>query len=199
MVNGLLLHGGCIKSCIPDSHITSKTFHTINTWNYQLSGQTFNPWGLHVYFFSIMFSLQLLPLSSFVSSYRLLWRRTSISGTGFVLDSDSVSLELLPPAVNKKHIPDFPFRHWSVPRPCWWSPLSLDLIDTVFQHCALPTSGFISVWQPCQYSPTKVGKKPSSVSMRWTNVLINLNIVEELSLLYVKLCAAMRVLCTRSA
>ncbi len=124
---------------------------------------------------------------------------------GFVLvfsqDSDSVSTELSPLALNKKHIPLFPFYQRSVTRPCWWSlslSLSLALIDTVFQHCAPPPPGFIKVWQPCQYSPHKVGKKPSSASMRWTNVFINLNIADELSASYVRLCVAFWVLCTKS-
>lgn len=131
---------------------------------------------------------------------RVLWRQASILVRGFVLvfcrDSDSVWTELSPPAVTKKDIPQF----------CLWLPLSywpLLMISLSMmlglQHNAPPTPGFIKVWQPCQYSPSKVGRKPSSPSMRWTNVFINLNIAEELSALYVKLCVPMWELCTKSA
>lgn len=82
-------------------------------------------------------------------------------------------MEFLPPAVNKKDIPHFPFRQCSVTCPCWGSLPHWHCVSTL--HSSNP--GFIKVWQPCQYSPPKEGKKPSSALMRWTNVLINLNIV----------------------
>lgn len=146
-------------------------------------------------------SLQCSSLSGSVLGCRVLWRRALILVMGFVLvfsqDSDSVSMKFSPPAVNKKGIPHFPFRRCSVTRPCWGS-LSLPHWHRVLTlHSSNP--GFIKFWQLCQYSPPKVGKKPSSTSMWWTNALINLNIAEELSPLYVKLCLAMRVLRTKSA
>ena len=55
-----------------------------------------------------------------VFSYRVLWRRASISVVGFVsVQIVTVSIERLPPAENKK-------TRSSVPRHCWWS-LSLSL------------------------------------------------------------------------
>lgn len=139
------------------------------------------------------------PLKFFsVYSCRVLWRRALILVLGFALvfsqDSDSVSVELSPPAVNKKHIPHFLLCLRSLTQPRWWSrshslPLTLISNNALLQplHSSKSDSLVNILW-----------KKPSCASTGGTNVLINLNMDEELSGLYVKLCAVMWVLCTES-
>lgn len=140
----------------------------------------------------------------FVLSYRVLWRRVSILVNSFVLvfsqDSDLVSMVLLPPAVNKKGIPHFCFSPVLS-----YSPLLIISLSLAGAHwCCVSTLHstnpvFIKACRPCQYSPTEVGKKPSSTMMRWRNVLINLNKAIELSTLYVKLCVSTNISCTKHA
>lgn len=101
----------------------------------------------------------------------------------FIPDSESVSTEHS--STELKTCPSLPLCQRTVTHPCSWS-LSLSLIDTLFPNWTPPTTGSITVWQHCLYSPHKAGKKPSSSSVRWTNVIINLYRVEELSALYVK-------------
>lgn len=139
------------------------------------------------------------PLKFFsVYSCGVLWRRALILVLGFALvfsqDSDSVSVELSPPAVNKKHIPHFLLCLRSLAQPRWWSrshslPLTLISNNALLQplHSSKSDSLVNILW-----------KKPSCASTGRTNVLINLNMDEELSGLYVKLYAVMWVLCTES-
>lgn len=94
-----------------------------------------------------------------VYSCRVLWRRALILVLGFALvfsqDSESVSVELSPPAVNKKTYSTFSPLPALVRTAPLMISLSLAPVDTYFKQCAPPTLAFIKVWQPCQYPVKK--------------------------------------------
>lgn len=132
-----------------------------------------------------------------VYSCRVLWRRALILVLGFALvfsqDSDSVSVELSPPAEEKKKNSLFSPLPALVRTAPLMISLSLAPVDTYFKQCAPPTLAFIKVWQPCQYPVKKAilclnGRNKCGHKSKYGWGVVRI----------VKLYAVMWVLCTES-